>query len=146
LELKDIKELIRYFDRSGIAEMEIENGDSRLYLSKSKAQEQYVEASSSEPAARKQMLSADKEQNESKVENTIESPMIGTFYSAPSPGAEAYIRVGDIAEKGQTLCIIEAMKIMNTIEAEYRMKIVKILMENGAPVEYGQAIFVVEAL
>jgi acetyl-CoA carboxylase biotin carboxyl carrier protein len=146
LELKDIKELIRYFDRLGIVEMEIEDGESRLYLSKSKPQERSVEGSETDPAVCQQPSSVGEGQDEPKIGNTIEAPMIGTFYSAPSPGAEAYIRVGDIAEKGQTLCIIEAMKIMNTIEAEYRMKILKILVENGAPVEYGQAIFVVEAL
>lgn len=72
--------------------------------------------------------------------------MIGTYYSAPSPGAESFVQVGDIVEKGQTLCIIEAMKIMNSIEAEYRCKVQKIFIENGKPVEFGQDLFLVEPM
>ncbi|MDR2884491.1 MAG: acetyl-CoA carboxylase biotin carboxyl carrier protein [Deferribacteraceae bacterium] len=148
MNLKEMKDLIEFFDKSGLTELEIEDGDNRLYVSKNSniAPMQYA------PAAMPQMIApqatpaiaaqADTKAVESG--NTIESPIIGTYYSAASPGAAPFINVGDIVEKGQTLCIIEAMKIMNTIEAEYRCKIVKMLVENGKPVEYGQPIFVVE--
>jgi len=75
---------------------------------------------------------------------TIEAPMVGTFYRASSPTAEAYVSEGDIVKEGQILCIIEAMKLMNEIEAKASGRIVKILAENGQPVEYGQALFLLE--
>jgi acetyl-CoA carboxylase biotin carboxyl carrier protein len=75
---------------------------------------------------------------------TIEAPMVGTFYRASSPTAEAYVSEGDVVKEGQILCIIEAMKLMNEIEAKASGRIVKILAENGQPVEYGQALFLLE--
>ncbi|NLG85043.1 MAG: acetyl-CoA carboxylase biotin carboxyl carrier protein [Firmicutes bacterium] len=76
----------------------------------------------------------------------IVAPMVGTFYRAPSPEAEPYVRVGDIVEPGQVLCIIEAMKLMNEIESEWRGRITEILVENAQPVEYGQPLFVLEKM
>jgi acetyl-CoA carboxylase biotin carboxyl carrier protein len=149
LELKDVKELIRFFDRSGLAELEVENGEERIYLSKASkfAQEQQFALPATVSALPKAIAGIE-EKTESKTRdgNYIESPMIGTFYAAPSQGAASFVKTGDIAEKGQTLCIIEAMKIMNTIEADYRCRIIDILVANGDPVEYGQPIFVVEAV
>ena len=75
---------------------------------------------------------------------TIESPMVGTFYRASSPGAEPYVSEGDLVKEGQILCIIEAMKLMNEIEAKAAGRIVKILVEDAQPVEYGQALFLIE--
>jgi acetyl-CoA carboxylase biotin carboxyl carrier protein len=77
---------------------------------------------------------------------TVESPMIGTFYRAPAPGADPYVREGDKIEKGTVLCIIEAMKLMNEIESEVSGRLHSILVENGHPVEYGQALFLVEPI
>jgi acetyl-CoA carboxylase biotin carboxyl carrier protein len=147
LELKDVKELVRFFDRSGLSELEVENGEERIYLSKVvKLTQQHFSAI---PAAAQTAPSGIEEKSSSlkvKDGNYIESPMIGTFYAASSQGAAPFVKTGDIAEKGQTLCIIEAMKIMNTIEADYRCRIMDILVSNGEPVEYGQPIFVVEAV
>jgi acetyl-CoA carboxylase biotin carboxyl carrier protein len=149
LELKDVKELIRFFDRSGLSELEVESGEERIYLSKAAkfAQEHFAFTAPTVSALPKSVAGIE-EKTESKASdgNYIESPMIGTFYAAPSQGAASFVKTGDIAEKGQTLCIIEAMKIMNTIEADYRCRIVDILVANGDPVEYGQPIFVVEAV
>jgi acetyl-CoA carboxylase biotin carboxyl carrier protein len=78
--------------------------------------------------------------------NEIASPIVGTFYRAPAPDAAPYVEVGQIVEKGQVLCIVEAMKLMNEIEAEYRCKIVEICKENAQPVEFGEALFVVEPM
>jgi acetyl-CoA carboxylase biotin carboxyl carrier protein len=77
---------------------------------------------------------------------TIEAPMVGTFYRAPAPDAEPYVRVGDVVEVGQPLCIIEAMKLMNEIESEVRGKVLEILADNAQPVEYGQPLFVIEQI
>jgi acetyl-CoA carboxylase biotin carboxyl carrier protein len=76
----------------------------------------------------------------------ITSPIVGTFYRAPAPDADPYAEVGQVVEKGQVLCIVEAMKLMNEIEAEFRCKIVKICKENAQPVEYGDPLFIVERL
>ncbi|MDR2104748.1 MAG: acetyl-CoA carboxylase biotin carboxyl carrier protein [Deferribacteraceae bacterium] len=148
MELKDVKELIRFFDRSGLAELEVENGDERIYLSKVAKFTQEPASTSSFRLEAQPSINTEKEGVKSSLKegNYIESPMIGTFYAAASQGAAPFIKAGDIAEKGQTLCIIEAMKIMNTIEAEYRCRIKDILVANGEPVEYGQPIFVVEAV
>jgi acetyl-CoA carboxylase biotin carboxyl carrier protein len=150
LELKDVKELIRFFDRSGLAEMEVETGEERIYLSKASkfVQEQQFALPAAAVSALPKTIAGIEEKTESKARdgNYIESPMIGTFYAAPSQGASSFVKTGDVAEKGQTLCIIEAMKIMNTIEADYRCRIIDILVVNGDPVEYGQPIFVVEAV
>ncbi|MBM3220700.1 MAG: acetyl-CoA carboxylase biotin carboxyl carrier protein [Candidatus Rokubacteria bacterium] len=75
---------------------------------------------------------------------TVEAPMVGTFYRASSPTAEPYVREGDVVKEGQIVCIIEAMKLMNEIEAKVAGRVAKILVENGQPVEYGQALFLIE--
>ncbi|HKQ57669.1 MAG TPA: acetyl-CoA carboxylase biotin carboxyl carrier protein, partial [Candidatus Eisenbacteria bacterium] len=77
-------------------------------------------------------------------ELAVTSPMVGTFYRAPAPDADPYIEVGDTVEVGQTVCIVEAMKLMNEIESEVKGRVVKILVENAQPVEYGQKLFLIE--
>jgi acetyl-CoA carboxylase biotin carboxyl carrier protein len=84
--------------------------------------------------------------DESKKYHVIKSPLVGTFYRAPSPGAPPFVEEGDIVSKGQVLCIIEALKVMNEIESDVDGKVVKILVENGEPVEYGQELFYIEPL
>jgi len=81
-----------------------------------------------------------------KSYHVIKSPLIGTFYRAPSPGAPPFVEEGDVVSKGQVLCIIEALKVMNEIESDINGKIVKILVENGQPVEYGQELFYIEPI
>jgi acetyl-CoA carboxylase biotin carboxyl carrier protein len=78
--------------------------------------------------------------------DSITSPIVGTFYRAPSPESPAYVEVGSVVEKGQVLCIVEAMKLMNEIEAEFRCKIIEICKENAKPVEFGDPLFIVERL
>ena len=85
-----------------------------------------------------------KETKEEKKYHVIKSPLVGTFYRAPSPGAPPFVEEGDIVSKGQVLCIIEALKVMNEIESDIDGKIVKILVKNGEPVEYGQELFYIE--
>lgn len=149
MELKDIKELMALLDKSGLAELEFDNGETRLYLSKAHQQmpAQAVQTVvSSAPATAQTPGGTPAAAPAPESGEKITSPMIGTYYSAPAPGSEPFVKAGDIVDKGQTLCIIEAMKIMNTIEAEYRCKILRMYTENGAPVEYGQAIFLVEPI
>jgi acetyl-CoA carboxylase biotin carboxyl carrier protein len=74
----------------------------------------------------------------------IESPMVGTFYRAPAPGADLYVKEGDFIQKGSVVCIVEAMKLMNEIETEVAGRVMKVMVENGEPVEFGQALFLVE--
>ncbi|MDR2870168.1 MAG: acetyl-CoA carboxylase biotin carboxyl carrier protein [Deferribacteraceae bacterium] len=157
MNLKEIKELMQLFDESAIGELELEEGESRLYLSKTPSNANFAQPmmqmpqmmpaapamATPAPALTAEAPTAPAAKDEG---NTINSPMIGTYYESATPGAPAFIKVGDIVEKGQTLCIIEAMKIMNTIESEFKCKILKFLIENGKPVEYGQPIFVVELL
>jgi acetyl-CoA carboxylase biotin carboxyl carrier protein len=153
MELKDIKEIIKVIDKSNLTEFEYECENERIYLSKNAGEVQYISAP--QPAVAPQVPAQAPVQapatetvfslEETKIEGTeIKSPMVGTFYEAPSPGAEPFVKVGDIVKKGQTLCIVEAMKIMNEIEAEFDCKILKILGINAKPVEYGETIFIVE--
>ena len=74
----------------------------------------------------------------------MESPMVGTFYRAPAPGAEPYVKEGDLVQKGTVLCVIEAMKLMNEIESEVKGRIARIAVQNGQPVEFGQTLFLIE--
>jgi acetyl-CoA carboxylase biotin carboxyl carrier protein len=155
MDIKDIKELIRFFDKSGVAELEIEQDDVRVYMSKQIAQPMMqmpmqMPMQMAQPMAMPAPAAAEQPAHAVKDNvmqgNVIESPMIGTFYEAASPDAPSFVSVGDKVEKGQILCIIEAMKIMNTIEAEYPCKILSVMAENGKPVEFGQPIFMVEPL
>jgi acetyl-CoA carboxylase biotin carboxyl carrier protein len=95
-------------------------------------------------AEEKRQAGAESTVNENRI--TIPAPMVGTFYRAPAPDAKPYVEVGDVVSPGQVLCIIEAMKVMNEIQAEVRGKILEILVENAEPVQYGQPLFLLEAL
>jgi acetyl-CoA carboxylase biotin carboxyl carrier protein len=99
------------------------------------------------PAAAVQKVSAPEPAKESSVKTVeIKSPMVGTFYRAPSPEAAPYVEVGQVVEPGQVICIVEAMKLMNEIKAEVKGKILEILADNAEPVEFGQPMFLIEPL
>jgi acetyl-CoA carboxylase biotin carboxyl carrier protein len=89
---------------------------------------------------------SEEKSSSSAIGITINAPMVGTYYSSPSPDSPAFVGIGDVVRKGQTLCILEAMKIMNEVEAEFDCKIVEMLVQNGSPVEYDMPIFVVEKI
>ncbi|MBL8006666.1 MAG: acetyl-CoA carboxylase biotin carboxyl carrier protein [Ignavibacteria bacterium] len=160
MDLNYIKKLIKILDTSNISEIEIEEEGSKIRVSKPKPENNSGMTPMSMPIYQTHMLT---EMNKTetgnaslktessvtetiKSENTVEvkSPMVGTFYAAPAPDADPYIRVGSNVSPGTVLCIIEAMKLMNEIEAEVSGKIVKILVENGQPVEYNQPLFLIE--
>lgn len=154
MDIKEIKDLIKFLDKTDIKEFEYENSEESIYISKVGetqqiiAQPQYAAA----PVQQAAPMAAAPVQADAPAAapvtsgKEIPSPIVGTFYAAPSPDASAYVKEGDTVKKGQTLCIVEAMKIMNEIEAEYDCKIVKIVGQNGVPVEFGETIFVVEPM
>lgn len=145
MNIKEIKEMISLMNEHGLSELELEREGLKIKLKKHSSGkiETITERLVQAPPLKKE--SAPKEVEE-KFKNTIEikAPMVGTFYSAPSPEAPAYVEIGSKIEPGQVICIIEAMKLMNEIKAEVKGKVVEILAENGNPVEFGQTLFLVE--
>lgn len=155
MDVKDLKVLVKMITETDITEFEMESGEERIFLKRG-SEPQVVQyqappqqvfapaphaAAAPAPAAAPAAPVAETEKGE-----RITSPIVGTFYRAPAPDAAPYVEVGQIVEKGQTLCIVEAMKLMNEIEAEYRCKIIKISRENAEPVEYNDTLFIVEKL
>ncbi len=136
---REIKDLMRFFDGSDISKVKIKNGEFSIELQKG------FEAATVIAAAPVTVLTTETPVVETKeIGDSIKSPMVGTFYSAPAPGADAFVKVGTVVKKGQTVGIIEAMKIMNEIEAEFDCRIIEILLEDGQPVEFDMPLFAVE--
>lgn len=167
LTLEDIQKLITMLDKSGLHELEVEIGGARLKLAKPSPPAQsfvlpqqfhssaplpptnvatIAQAPAAPTTAPAAVPAPEPAPAPAKPSNVIEvkSPMVGTFYRAPAPGAEPFVKVGDRVRKGQIVCIIEAMKLMNEIEAENDGTIVDILADNAQPVEFGEALFYVE--
>ena len=157
MNLKEIKELIEMLKNTDISELEIERSGVKVRLRKggdvtfhpAMPRMEYPPAAIIAPAIperEQQPAAAEKAAAEAAAANQVKvaSPIVGTFYRASSPDKPPYVEVGDIVKKGQVLCIIEAMKLMNEIESEASGKIVKIFAENGQPVEYGQPLFLIE--
>ncbi|MGI9342832.1 MAG: acetyl-CoA carboxylase biotin carboxyl carrier protein [Gammaproteobacteria bacterium] len=157
MDIRKVKKLIELLESSGIAELEITEGEESVRISRlpSPAPVAYaaapavpVPAAAAPPAAAPVPAAAPAPTAAPNVadgpEGTrIEAPMVGTFYSASSPDAEPFVKVGDEVNAGDTLCIIEAMKMMNQIEAEVSGRIAAIQVQNGEPVEFGQVLFVI---
>ena len=142
MDFKDLKKILDAFDKSKANILEFENEEFRIYLDKS-VSNNVIQTPPSEP---QQLPEPIVQKVEAKAECTVEgdlitSPMVGTFYEAPSPDSAPYVKIGDKVKKGQTLCIIEAMKIMNELEAEYDLEILDILVEDGQPVEFDTPLF-----
>lgn len=154
MDFKEIKELIRVFDKSELNKLKVKEGEFEVAMQKGFEGGTVVTTSAVAPAAvaaapvAAAPVAAAPVATEAAAPavsgDTVNSPMVGTFYSSPSPEAPAFIKVGDTVKKGQTLCILEAMKIMNEVEAEFDCKIVEVLVKDGDPVEYDMPIFVVE--
>ena len=137
----EIKELIQLVVESGIAELEVQRGEDRVRIRRTvesaataSAPAALVETAQSAPAAGPAPATN---------EHIVKSPIVGTYYESPKPGDPAFVKVGDSVEPGQVLCIIESMKLMNEIESEVAGTVVAKLMENGRPVEYGEALFAI---
>jgi acetyl-CoA carboxylase biotin carboxyl carrier protein len=150
MEFKDIKELIRVFDKSDLNKLKIKDGEFEISMQTGFDGGSIVTTTApaiqAAPAPVAVSTAVTAETAAPIVGDTINSPMIGTFYASPSPESAAFVKVGDTVKAGQTLCILEAMKIMNEVEAEFDCKIVKVLVEDSNPVEYDMPLFVVEKL
>ena len=146
--IKEIKDMINLMNENGLTELEVEKEGVRICLKKGAggAIERMAEYSSFQPAqASSQTNTQTKTTEKARTNGTeIKSPMVGTFYRAPSPEAPPYVNMGDMVEPGQVICIIEAMKLMNEIKSEIKGKITDIMVDNAEPVEFGQALFVIE--
>lgn len=152
MNIDEIKELIEILNNTDIAELCVESEGVKISIKKGSAWQAAIApqpaviqappaAAAPAPVAE---AAADPAQDDDDRYVKVTAPMVGTFYRAPAPDAEPYVSVGDIVEVGQPLCIIEAMKLMNEIESEVRGRIVKILVENEQPVEYGELLFLIE--
>jgi acetyl-CoA carboxylase biotin carboxyl carrier protein len=155
MDIKEIQELIRFVAKSGVNEVELERDGFKLSIKANApapvaqvvaapmpvqvAAPAPVAAAVPAPAA----AAAPAASNETNY-LTITSPMIGTFYRTPGPDKDAFVNVGDLVETGKVVCIVEAMKLFNEIESEVKGRIVKVLVDNASPVEYGQPLFLVD--
>jgi acetyl-CoA carboxylase biotin carboxyl carrier protein len=162
MNLKEIKELIQFLKEQEIAEFELERGDVKVRIrradanSSSTGDTRFIALQAAVPAAAEVSLPAGSAAPTATAPpakpaaaageeglHTVRSPIVGTFYEAPSPGAPPFVKAGDVVEVGQVLCIVEAMKLMNEIESDVAGEITKKLVTNGQPIEYGQELFVI---
>lgn len=151
MDLRKLKKLIELVEESGIGELEITEGEEKVRISKSASSTQtYVTAppvmqavtpAAAEPVTATQAPAVAESLPEGHV---VKSPMVGTFYRTSTPGANPFVEVGQTVKAGETLCIIEAMKLLNEIESDKDGIIKAVLVENGQPVEYGEPLFVIE--
>jgi acetyl-CoA carboxylase biotin carboxyl carrier protein len=158
MDIKDLKTLIKMVTETDISEFEMETEGEKVIIRRGAPPQvmttAVMTAAGAAPVAPSAVSAgpqasetpAAKEPDAEEGLETILSPIVGTFYRAPSPDSESYVEVGDEVAKGQVLCIVEAMKLMNEIDAEFKCRIVKILKENAQPVEFGEPLFLVEPL
>jgi acetyl-CoA carboxylase biotin carboxyl carrier protein len=154
MDLRKLKKLIDLVQESGIGELEITEGEEKVRISRAGTAQPLVMATqpvammpagiATGPAAGTAPADATASAPAEPAGHTLKSPMVGTFYRSPSPGAPSFVEVGQSVSKGQTLCIIEAMKLLNEIESDKAGVVKAIPVENGQPVEYGQPLFVIE--
>jgi acetyl-CoA carboxylase biotin carboxyl carrier protein len=155
MEIDDIKKLVELMEEKSVVELEMEDGKGKIRLVRENHRSPTPVTALSAipplptitpPAISVPPLEGRAGEQVPVPGTTITSPMVGTFYRASNPDAQPYVEVGAVVEKGDVVCIIEAMKMMNEIEAEMRGRVLKVLVENGQPVEYGQPLFLLEPL
>jgi len=145
MDIRKVKKLIELLEESGIAEIEIKEGEESVRISRGVAQPVVAAAAAPVPVTAALAPAPARESEAPRHEGQIvAAPMVGTFYNAPSPDSEPFVTVGQTVSPGDTLCIIEAMKIMNPIEADRAGTVTAVLIENGHPVEYEQPLFVID--
>ena len=152
MDLRKLKTLIELVESSGIAELEVQEGEERVRITRAVSAAR--EATTLAPVTQYQTAAAGAAAAGTAGEvpeipapdegHTVKSPMVGTFYRSASPGAKAFVEIGDTVTEGATLCIIEAMKLMNEIESDKAGVVKAILSQNGQPVEFGQPLFILE--
>jgi acetyl-CoA carboxylase biotin carboxyl carrier protein len=151
MEKEFLKELLKILDNSSLTKFELKTGEFELKVEKEPPKIVVNEGATADAPVEVKDFKTEKilppaedvETEEEKL-HVIKSPLVGTFYRAPAPGAPPFVEEGDIVSPGQVLCIIEALKVMNEIESDVRGRVVKILVENGQPVEYGQPLFLID--
>ncbi len=153
MDIRKVKKLIELLDETGVAEIEIKEGEESVRISRHPSGATYAmlpqqmsygpppAATAAAPAA---AAAAAPVPVAASTDLTVTAPMVGTFYSAPAPGAKAFVDIGSEVKQGDVLCIIEAMKMMNQIESDKAGRVVSVLAKNGDPVEFGQPLFVIE--
>ncbi len=155
MDIRKVKKLIEMLEESSLAEIEIKEGEESIRISRASSIASHAPAAPvsapaaaapavTPPAAPAAVPSAEAPASPVRLGHTVNSPMVGTFYRAPSPDAKPFVEVGSVVSVGDTLCIIEAMKMMNEIEADKAGVVKAILKENGQAVEYGEPLFVIE--
>ena len=147
---EEIKELIAIFNEADVAEMEVQRGDNRLRLRRTGLAQDVVlpPAAAAVAPAHPSLVHPSppgKPPAPDPNETIVKSPIVGTFYESPAPGTASFVKIGDRVDPGQVLCIIESMKLMNEIEAEVGGVVTAKLVENGRPVEYGEALFTIRS-
>ena len=152
MDIRKVKKLIELLEESGVAEIEIHEGEESVRISRTSAAPvapTYVQAAQPQPvtasaaATPEKTFSAAADEEPEIVGDLVSAPMVGIFYEAMAPGKPSFVELGQSVKKGDVLCIIEAMKIMNQVESEFNGVVSKIMVENGDPVEYGQPLFVI---
>jgi acetyl-CoA carboxylase biotin carboxyl carrier protein len=144
MDLRKLKKLIDLVQESGISELEVTEGEEKVKIVKSGASGPAYAAPAIAPAAAVAPAPAVPAAPAEVPGHVVKSPMVGTFYRSPSPGAKAFVEVGDTVKSGDTICIIEAMKLLNEIECDKDGVIKAILVENGQPVEYGEPLVIID--
>ena len=145
MDLRKLKTLIELVESSGIAELEISEGEERVRITRTAASvlQTYAPAQQQPAIAATTPTTAEPAKPAAPEGHVVKSPMVGTFYRSASPGSKAFVDVGQSVNSGDTLCIIEAMKLLNEIDSDQSGVIKAILVENGQPVEFGQPLFVI---
>lgn len=147
MDIRKVKKLIELLEESGIAEIEIREGEEWVRISRYGPVQGLVHPNPLTAPRVQETSQSERRESADEVTpkgNVITAPMVGTFYLGPSPGSASFVEVGQRVKPGDVLCIIEAMKIMNQIEADKEGVVSAILVENGQPVEYGQPLFVIK--
>ena len=153
MDLRKIKKLMELLEESGIAEIEVKEGEESIKLSRNITSsaaplqhmvQQPMMATQQQPPQAASQVESKIDDSLNQNRNTVNSPMVGTFYVSASPESKPFVTVGQTVKKGDTLCILEAMKMMNQVQAESDGKILEILIDNAEPVEFDQPLFVIE--
>ncbi len=148
MDIKYVEKLAKLVDEHQLTELTVTEGESQLTLKKEPAKNgeavQFVPSVQKEQPVEIKEEPVEEKKEERKTNKIIKSPMVGTFYKAPSAGAPPFVEVGGLVAQGEVVCIIEAMKLMNEIESDYSGKVVEVCVEDGQPVEYGQVLMYIE--